>query len=54
MTHRHPSDQNEAVRQWSRRTDPVERAMTRQVKYVDALSFMRCVKEGYSPVTGGF
>lgn len=30
MTHRRPSDQNEAVRQWSRQTDPVERAMTRR------------------------
>ncbi|SIT42382.1 hypothetical protein BN2475_370006 [Paraburkholderia ribeironis] len=30
MTHRFPSDQNEAVRQWSRQTDPVERAMTRR------------------------
>src|SRR5580698_6291364 len=30
MTHRDPSDQNEAVRQWSRQTDPVERAMTRR------------------------
>jgi hypothetical protein len=39
MTHRRPSDQNEAVRQWSRQTDPVERAIDPQAKYVDALSF---------------
>jgi len=39
MTHRRPSDQNEAVRQWSRQTDTVERAMTYEAKYVDAFSF---------------
>jgi hypothetical protein len=30
MTHGRPSDQNEAVRQWSRQTGPVERAMARR------------------------
>jgi hypothetical protein len=39
MTHRRPSDQNEAVRQWSRQTDTVERAMTYKAKYVDAFPF---------------
>ena len=56
MTHRDPSDQNEAVRQWSRQTDPVLRGRTRhdrEAKYVDALSFI-AMKEGYSPMTGGF
>ena len=52
MTHRLPSDRNEAMRQWSHQTDLVERAMAHEAKYVDALSSW--TEEGYSPMTRRF